>query len=75
MDALKRNSLKIPGSTLYYCRLGKDGKLATSGEPWCTICSKMALDAGIADFVLMKNEGYAVYGTEEYNTLSYAYEG
>lgn len=75
MDALAKNPEKLPGSTLYYCRLGKDGKLATSGEPWCTICSKMALDAGVAHFVLWKKEGYAVYATDEYNALSFAYAG
>lgn len=75
MDALRKNPSKIPGSTLYYCRLGKDGNLATSGEPWCTICSKMALDAGVSHFVLMKSEGYASYDTDEYNALSYAYVG
>lgn len=75
MDALRKNSDQISGSTLYYARLGKDGKLALSGEPWCTICSKMALDAGISFFVLFKKEGYAVYSTDEYNALSYAYAG
>lgn len=75
MDALRKNPEKIRGSTLYYCRLGKDGCLAPSGEPWCTICSKMVLDAGISNFVLLKKEGYAVYGTEEYNALSYAFAG
>ena len=75
MDALKRNSDTLNGSTLYYCRLSKDGLLATSGEPWCTICSKMALDAGVSFFVLKKKEGYAVYRTDEYNALSFAYSG
>ncbi|MDQ1344229.1 MAG: CMP/dCMP-type deaminase protein [Patescibacteria group bacterium] len=75
MDALRKNPDKIPGSTLYYCRLGKDGKLAPSGEPWCTICSKMTLDAGVSYFVLMKSEGYAAYATDEYNLLSFAYAG
>jgi deoxycytidylate deaminase len=73
MDALKRNPAKLSGSTLYYCRLGKNGKLALSGEPWCTICSKMALDAGVAEFVLKKAEGYVAYATDEYNRLSFSY--
>ncbi len=75
MDALRKNPSKVPGSTLYYARLGKDGKLAPSGEPWCTICSKMALDAGVSFFVLLKKEGYVVHSTDEYNALSYSYRG
>ncbi len=72
-DAMRKNPDRLDGSTLYYCRLGKDGRLAPSGEPWCTICSKSALDAGVREFVLMKREGFVAYGTEEYNRISYEY--
>lgn len=63
----------IAGSTLYFVRLNEDGKLHYSGAPYCTICSKMALDIGIKYFVLWHKEGITVYGTEEYNNISYAY--
>lgn len=48
--------------------------LETAGQPYCTHCSRLALDAGIAEFVLWHNEGIAVYPTDEYNNLSYRYK-
>ncbi len=73
MDALKNNASKIVGSRLYFIRLDEEGEMAISGDPYCTICSKMALDAGIAEFVLLRKEGICVYDTEEYNRLSFEY--
>ncbi|MFO0765144.1 MAG: deaminase [Patescibacteria group bacterium] len=74
MDALKRRSEGLQGSMLYFVRLDENGEPKPSGQPYCTICSKMALDAGIAEFVLWhgKNELIA-YDTLEYNDLSFAY--
>lgn len=48
MDALRKNPDKLSGSRLYFIRLDKNGAPSKSGEPHCTICSKMALDVGIA---------------------------
>lgn len=45
MDALAKNPAKIAGSTLYFIRLDSEGNPKPSGEPYCTICSKMALDS------------------------------
>ncbi len=73
MDALKNNASLLPGARLYFARLADDGETAFSGKPYCTVCSKMALDAGIAEFVLWHAEGITVYGTAEYNDLSFAY--
>jgi deoxycytidylate deaminase len=75
MDALRKNPDKIVGSTLYFIRLGENGQKKPSGKPWCTICSKMALEAGIKEFVLWHEEGITVYDTEEYNDLSFRYNG
>ena len=74
IDALKKNPEKLSGSRLYFIRLADDGKITKSGKPYCTICSKMSLDAGIMEFVLWHDEGICVYDTEEYNTLSYLYK-
>lgn len=74
MDALKNNPGKIAGSRIYFIRLDIDGKIAKSGKPYCTICSKMSLDTGIREFVLFHEEGICVYEAEEYNTLSYQYK-
>ena len=73
MDALKNHPDKIVGSRLYFIRLDENNNPSFAGKPYCTICSKMALDVGISEFVLSHQEGICVYGTEEYNNLSYQY--
>ena len=74
VDALRNNSEKILDSTLYFIRIDKDGREIFAGDPYCTICSKMALDVGIKYFVLSHEKGICVYNAEEYNDLSYGYE-
>lgn len=73
IDALRKNPEQITGSRLYFVRLNEDGQPQRSGAPYCTICSKMALDSGIAEFVLWHEEGITVYETAEYNLLSFQY--
>lgn len=72
-DALINYSDKIKGSTLYFVRLNNEGVISFAGKPYCTICSKMALDCGIKYFVLYHKEGLKKYETGEYNLLSYQY--
>lgn len=52
MDALKNHSDKIVGSILYFIRLDDNDQPKHSGKPYCSICSKLALDVGISKFVL-----------------------
>lgn len=73
MDALRRNSKKIKGSKLYFTRVGDNGEIKKSGKPYCTVCSRMALDAGIDKFLLWHKEGVFEYSTHKYNELSYEY--
>jgi len=73
MDALRKNPQKIAGSRLYFIRLDDNGVKGVAGNPYCTICSKMALDSGIKEFVLWHETGITVYDTEEYNDLSFRY--
>ncbi len=76
MDALKSNPGKLPGSRLYVTRLDGGGRQeGLSGDPYCTICSKMALDVGITEFALPCEDGIRVYDAAEYNTLSFQYGG
>jgi len=42
-----------------------------SGKPYCTVCSRLALDNGIKEFVLWHTDGIKGYDTKEYNKLSY----
>lgn len=72
MDALRNNPEKVSGSRLYFVRL-ENGTPSRAGEPYCTICSKMALDVGIAEFLLWREGGVCVYTTEEYNERSFQY--
>lgn len=72
MDALRRHPDDLPGSSIYFIRLGKDLSWQHAGDPYCTICSKMALDVGIAFFLLYRKEGIVSYPMEEYNRLSFA---
>lgn len=73
LDALKRNPDKVPGSKLYFVRVDESGAVKKSGEPYCTVCSRMALDGGIADFLLWHDEGICEYPTDEYDRLSHEY--
>lgn len=73
MDALRRNPDKIVGSKLYFTRISDDGEIKKSGKPYCTVCSRMALDTGIAYFLLWHEDGICEYPTDEYDQLSYQY--
>ena len=71
--ALRVYPSKVVGSALYYVRLGDDGKLRPSGDPFCTECSRFALDLSIATFGLWHKDGIVLYDTKDYNDRSYAY--
>ncbi len=75
MDALRHNPDKLQGSTLYFTRVDDAANLLPSGKPYCTICSKMSLDAGVGSWVLMHEEGITKYDAEAYNDISFAYDG
>ncbi len=73
MDALTRNYDKISGSILYFIRLNQNNEFLSAGKPYCTHCSKLALDSNLESFVLWHEEGICLYNTEEYNNLSFDY--
>lgn len=73
MDALEKNPDKIKDSVLYFIRLGENNQMKKSGDPYCTHCSKLALDSGIKEFVLWHEKGITSYDTEEYNLMSFDY--
>lgn len=73
VDALQRNPEKIKGSQLYFIRVGENGEVKKSGKPYCTVCSRMALDVGINKFLLWHEDGIYEYPTDQYNRLSYEY--
>ncbi|RME31978.1 hypothetical protein D6789_00980 [Candidatus Woesearchaeota archaeon] len=64
-DALARQPIRIKNARIYSISLNEEGEPAFAGEPYCTICSKSALDVGIAEFALWRGEGICVYTTDE----------
>ena len=73
LDALKRNPEKVKNAALYFVRVSDAGDIKKSGKPYCTVCSRLALDAGLATFALWHEEGIGEYPAAEYNSLSYGY--
>ncbi len=72
-DALKHHADKIAGAALYFMRVNDEGEFTDAGEPYCTNCSRYALDSGIGKFVLWSANGADVYDTDEYNRRSYEF--
>jgi deoxycytidylate deaminase len=68
-----RTGKDLAGSTLYFVRVDDAGNIKKSGEPYCTVCSRLALDCGISFFGLWHESGIRLYDTKEYNDLSYAF--
>jgi deoxycytidylate deaminase len=75
LDALKRYpKLEYMNASLFFIRLDENKQPKPSGKPYCSICSKMALDVGIAKFHLWHPEGWTAYDTKEYNDLTFQYQ-
>lgn len=72
-DALKNRPDEIKDSTLYFMRIDKNNNFTDAGEPFCTECSRLALDSGIKYFALWNKSGAKIYETQEYNQLSYGF--
>lgn len=75
LDALKNNPDELVGADMYLARLTGDSMKKEFSKPYCTICSKLILDAGIHKTIRLRPEGIVVYEAEEYNNESYAYDG
>jgi hypothetical protein len=75
MDALQHHPDQLAGAHLYFIRLDNHDQPKPSGQPYCTICSKMALDTGLATFSLWNGKTWDTWPTEEYNDLSFAFNG
>jgi deoxycytidylate deaminase len=56
---------------LYFAEVDSEGNLIPAGEPYCTICSKSALEVGISGWVLQHESGLYYYDSEEYNDKSF----
>ena len=70
-DALRHHPAELEGASLYFVSVDEEGKMLFSGQPYCTQCSKLALELGIASFGLWHEGGISVYSTDEYHALSW----
>jgi len=72
-NALK-SGCDVRGATVYFTRVAAGtGERVVSGRPYCTICSKFALEVGLAFFVLAHDFGIVAYPAGAYNDLSFTY--
>jgi deoxycytidylate deaminase len=74
MEGLTKEKNKMQGASLYFTRVDEQGDILLSGEPFCTVCSRLSLDSGITSFYLWQERGIVRYDTSEYNALSYQYQ-
>ena len=44
-----------------------------AGDPYCTVCSRLTLEAGIAEILLWQQRGIVAITSYDYDRLSYAY--
>lgn len=72
LDACKRAGSRIEGSTLYFMRTNENGEFTDAGKPFCTVCSRLALQSGVKLFGLW-NGGPEMIDTVEYNRSSYEF--
>lgn len=70
LDALKRNPGKVEGSTLFFMRVNAEGEFTEAGKPYCSVCSRLALQSGVKTFGLW-NGGPEMFDAEDYNLKTY----
>jgi deoxycytidylate deaminase len=63
----------LTGSELFFTRVDTEGNILKSGVPYCTVCSRLALDLNLARFWLWHEDGVRAYPTNKYNMLSYQF--
>lgn len=75
INALKNHGAKIDGETLYFMRVDSDGNWTDAGKPFCTVCSRLAVQSGLKYFALWDdiNKIPKIYDVIEYNKESYNY--
>jgi len=72
LNALRDHPGEVADSTLYFMRVNDAGEFTQAGKPYCTVCSRLALQSGIKIFGLWNN-GPKMIDTKQYNLASYDY--
>lgn len=73
LDAVRNRGEEVRDAELFFMRVDEEGLMTKAGKPYCTVCSRLALDVGIRTFYLWHEEGIAGYPTDEYDRMSYAF--
>lgn len=73
-DALSLWPDEVEGSTMVFCRVGDDGQMLKSGNPYCTVCSRLTLHRGVESWLLWQDGGIRCYSALEYHQLSERYD-
>lgn len=73
-NALACSPGDVEGATMVFCRVNGAGDLLKSGNPYCTVCSKLTLDRGVASWMLWHPTGIREYDALEYHRLSERYD-
>lgn len=71
LDACKTNADKLAGAVLYFMRIDDQGGFTDAGDPFCTVCSRLTMEAGVAEFALYNSNGADIYPLNAYNLKSY----
>jgi len=71
LEACKNYPDKLSGSVLYFMRIDEAGDFTDAGDPFCTVCSRLTMEAGVGEFALYNNGGADIYSVAEYNQKSY----
>lgn len=69
LDAAKKHPELLSGATLYLTKIDGQNTPVPAGKPYCTICSKTVLNAGIAYWVLRHEEGVVRYDARALNAF------
>jgi deoxycytidylate deaminase len=71
IDALKNHAAEMSGSTLYFMRVDNEGEFTDAGVPFCTVCSRLAMQIGLGKFALWARGEPKIYSAKEYNLATY----
>ena len=52
-------------------RIDDDGNFTDAGEPFCTVCSRLAMASGLAKFALWVRQRPKIYDVKTYNIDTY----
>ena len=58
---------------LRFMRVDNEGNFTDAGDPFCTTCSRLALESGVGKFALWNAGGADIYEAAEYNQKSYKF--